>query len=136
MKHSKPLLYIAETVSRTLDNGVQGVYLLGCAKQNGAAFDIQYFGRSDVCLKTRLLRHEKRNVTYYFKAIVCESAKAAFILEAYLWHCISRNGKLMNKIHPASPFGTKYRCPYCDFSKTMKERIRFLISDRRKGRTK
>ena len=81
---------------------VPGVYLL--FRVDGACLQPVYVGRSDRCLRARLLRHPYRELDF-FTFEVCQSPLAAYIAErrAYLWLRPS-----LNKAFPAVPQG--YGC--------------------------
>lgn len=84
-----------------------GVYALGYT--SGNIFYIYRTGRSDDDVKGRL----KQQAGDYaqFKFAYASSAKDAFQKECELYH--DYPGVPDNKIHPARPGGSGWRCPRC-----------------------
>jgi hypothetical protein len=82
-----------------------GVYALGHSA-DGRNLTVQYVGRSDSDLKTRLHQHEGEYIL--FKYGYLPDAKAAFERECILFHDFNPPD---NKYHPDRPDGTKYPCP-------------------------
>lgn len=77
-------------------------------------FIVEYIGRSDTCLNTRI-RH---GIGEYemFKFSYAESVKEAFEKECNNYHDFGGKEKLNNAIHPARPEGSDIGCPVegCD----------------------
>lgn len=97
-----------------------GVYILG--DESNGEFVFQYVGRSDQCLQTRLLNHGLLYSCPYFIFSYTDTAKEAFELESKWWHDCKNNGiHLLNMIHPDSPSGALFACPYCQFRGEIKE---------------
>lgn len=97
-----------------------GVYILG--DENDGQLVFRYVGRSDHCLQTRLLTHGLLYRCSYFIFSYTDTAREAFELESKWWHDCKNSGKnLLNIIHPDSPSGTSFLCPYCQFRNEMKE---------------
>ena len=87
---------------------VPGAYALGRVV-NGSIFLISYVGRSDKDVNARLHDHvEGEHSSFKFEPYA--SAKAAFEKECDLYHDFSPPG---NKVHPARPVGTRWKCPRC-----------------------
>lgn len=106
-------------IRRTVEADRPGAYLLGELK--GSRFDVRYVGRSDSCLKSRLLTHNHLYECSYFTFRYASSPKDAFLMECKAWHDYQGSrGKLLNKIHPAAPAGQHIECPYCHFAQGMK----------------
>jgi len=84
-----------------------GAYALGDTLANGN-FGIDYVGRSDKDVNDRL--HDHVGKYKRFKYDYFSSAKAAFEKECNLWHDFSPSD---NKVHPARPNGTNWKCPRC-----------------------
>lgn len=96
-------------VSSSLPAGVPGCYLL--LDRDGRPL---YVGRSDECLRQRLLGHplSLRRRASHFTAAVTDTPRGAYLLECYWWHRYRRDGVgLINRIHPASQANTI--CPFC-----------------------
>lgn len=97
-----------------------GVYVLG--DESNGEFVFRYVGRSDHCLQTRLLNHGLLYHYPYFIFSYTDTAKEAFELESKWWHDCKNNGiHLLNMIHPDSPSGALFACPYCQFQGEIKE---------------
>ena len=97
-----------------------GVYILG--DENDGQLVFRYVGRSDHCLQTRLLTHGLLYRCSYFIFSYTDTAREAFELESKWWHdCKSSGMNLLNIIHPDSPSGAFFPCPYCQFRNEMKE---------------
>lgn len=98
----------------------RGVYILGDEKDG--RFIYRYVGRSDHCLQTRLLTHGLLYRCSYFVFAYADTAREAFELESKWWHdCKNSGADLLNIIHPDSPSGASFPCPYCEFRNRMKE---------------
>lgn len=85
-----------------------GAYALGAIREN--TFYISYVGRSDGDVGGRLKQH----VGHYrqFKFDFFASPKAAFEKECNLFHDFGATS-LDNKVHPARPQGSGWKCPRC-----------------------
>lgn len=92
-----------------------GVYALG-NDENG--FKVGYVGRSDYCLQNRLATHNHLYSFDYFIFKYASCVEEAFELECRFWHA-SKEKKITNQIHPASPTNSGLRCPYCSFAEHM-----------------
>lgn len=85
-----------------------GAYVLGRILANGN-FQIDYAGRSDGDVAGRLQQHVPERYTH-FKFGYFASAKAAFEKECRLYHDFDPPD---NKVHPARPQGSDWKCPVC-----------------------
>ena len=72
-----------------------------------------YVGRSDSCLRGRLLGHPLLKAATHVIWEVCPTARRAFHMEAYWYDRLSPSGTLINKVHPARPCGDARPCPFC-----------------------
>ena len=102
--------------------GKCGVYALG--EMIEGDFVVKYVGRSDNCLRTRLLTHNYLYMYSYFYFLYTESPEKAFRLESQWWHkCVDFDITIINKIHPASPVKAGLVCPYCQFAQNIKQSV-------------
>ena len=83
-----------------------GTYSLGEVLDN--KFYVLYVGRSDSCLKTRLLQHAQSGEFNFFRFRVSRTKKNAYKKECIAFHV--HNGA-KNKIHPAH--NGSCNCPIC-----------------------
>jgi len=98
---------IDENVTRTSP----GVYALDKTTTPGFHFD--YVGRADDDLNARLKSHLGSEYRY-FEFDYATSPKDAFEKECELYHDHGGpEGKLDNKVHPARPAGSGWKCPRC-----------------------
>jgi hypothetical protein len=107
---SGPFALTTQGVQAAVPSTSPGAYALGKTNDKGA-FVIHYVGRADADLRARLLGHVK---AWYpqFKASYFGSAKAAFEKECQLFHSFGETA-LDNKIHPARPEGSNWKCLRC-----------------------
>ena len=88
-----------------------GNYCLGTLKDK--VIVPKYVGRSDECVKTRLLQHaldqEKLKKYSIFKYCYQDNVKNAYHMECKNYHDFEK--QLDNKIHPDQPKGKSYTCP-------------------------
>lgn len=89
-----------------------GNYALGYVKENGK-FIVEYVGRSDADLNTRLKQHANVGKYRMFKYSYATSGKAAFEKECQNFHDFGGTELLDNEIHPDRPAGSAWECPYC-----------------------
>jgi hypothetical protein len=97
------------------DNGIKnevlrtspGAYALGDEKDS--TFYVKYIGRSDSDVNDRLHDHVGGSYSK-FKYEYYSSSKAAFEKECHLYHDFSPDA---NKVHPARPSGSSFKCPDC-----------------------
>ena len=85
-----------------------GAYALG--RWNGSTFYVDYVGRSDGDVNGRLKQWVGSKYTH-FKFGFYDSAKAAFEKECRLFHDFGGAKTLDNKVHPARPQGSSWKCP-------------------------
>lgn len=93
-------------VRALIPEGLTGTYVLF---KDGEA---EYIGRSDSCLRRRLLVHAYRRRAHYFRYEVHNHAVDSFGMECALFHA-PPGARLSNRLHPASPQGSAARCPFC-----------------------
>ena len=114
MEFGSAILFLPEAIKAFIEPGRSGVYVLGVV-DNG--FCYKYVGRSDICLRTRLLEHEYLYRFPYFIFKYAGTPEEAFVLESKWWHdCNTQNIRLYNRIHPDAPSHSTLSCPYCQFS--------------------
>lgn len=120
MKHV--FLFLPEVIRVVVGKGKAGAYALGDVVDG--KFYVGYVGRSDTCLRTRLLSH---NYLYDFSYFCFQCAKTpseAFAQEAGLWHaCVDYGIPIRNRIHPDSPVNAHMKCPYCQSAKIIKQSL-------------
>lgn len=75
-----------------------------------------YVGRSDNCLRRRLINHPFIEVASYFLWNICHSKFHAFCVESFWFHKFQHQTQLLNIIHPAKPVGCQTFCPFCETS--------------------
>jgi hypothetical protein len=108
---SGPYKLIDETINKIVTKRSPGVYILGYVSLN-ETFIIEYVGRSDDDLNKRL--HDWVGKYKSFKASYSSSSKTAFEKECRIWHDFGGlRGLLDNKVHPARPIGSGWKCPIC-----------------------
>ncbi len=88
-----------------------GVYLL--AKYEEGSLASGYVGRSDTCLRRRLVYHNLLGRFDYFTFKIATNAEQAFVEEAGWWHLLRNEDFLLNSIHPSVPKYGEMICPYC-----------------------
>ena len=93
-----------ETIDRIVTARSAGAYALGYVSQG--TFYVSYVGRSDDDLAARLKRHIGEYAAFQYAYM--PSPSAAFEKECRLYHEFNPPD---NKVHPARPEGTNYRCP-------------------------
>lgn len=72
-----------------------------------------YVGRSDRCLRTRLIGHSLIETATHFFVIPCSCEEEAYRWESALFHWLKNKGASLNQIHPARPASLIVRCPFC-----------------------
>jgi hypothetical protein len=70
-----------------------------------------YVGRSDVCLRRRLLRHAYDRRAEYFAFDTHWSQVHAYTMECAVFHAL--RPQLSNLIHPDAPNHLEIHCPFC-----------------------
>ena len=94
------------TICKLVPEGKPGTYFLG--EKLDDRFYVLYVGRSDACLRTRLLQHANAGIFNFFRFRMSRSTTGAFKKECYAFHSYK---ELKNKVHPANN-GT-CNCPIC-----------------------
>jgi hypothetical protein len=69
-----------------------------------------YVGRSDTCLRRRLLEHSQNWPHSYFTYDVAFSTHDAYSMECSLFHALDRTA---NIAHPQRPQSGQPSCPFC-----------------------
>lgn len=110
-----PRLLLPEVVKQVVVPACPGAYALGHAGPDG--FLVGYVGRSDTCLRSRLLSHNYLWHFEYFLFRYAANSEAAFHLECEFWHAYRK--QLCNVIHPAVPTGSNASCRYCGFAEAV-----------------
>lgn len=111
-------LFLPEIIRAVVDKGTAGIYALG--EVVGDEFFVGYVGRSDTCLRTRLLSHNYLYDFSYFYFQYAGTAAAAYTKESELWHaCVDYGIPIRNRIHPDSPVNAHLKCPYCQSGKVI-----------------
>ena len=85
-----------------------------------------YVGRSDICLRNRLLRHAHTKRADYFNYDIQSTLEKCFIAECSAYHAML--GKIDNLIHPAPPKGLDIKCSFCCSTFDQVRNNRFTIS--------
>ena len=119
---NRVFLFLPEIIRMLVDKGKAGVYALGEVVDD--EFFIGYVGRSDTCLRTRLLSHNYLYDFSYFYFQYAETPANAYAKEAGLWHsCVDYGIPIRNRIHPDSPVDAHLKCPYCLSAKMIKQSL-------------
>lgn len=96
-----------------VDNAVYsvcaGAYALGKMLDGQNVFGVHYVGRSDTDVNGRLKQHVVEWYPRFFYEYY-SSPKAAFEKECNLYHDFNPPD---NKVHPARPVNTYWKCPRC-----------------------
>lgn len=102
-----------DDIDLRIPEGKIGNYAYGYINERGA-FVVQYVGRSDIDVKSRILHGIGRYKLYKFS--LASSLKEAFEKECHNYHDFGGSAKLDNTIHPDKPEGKDYECPVkgCD----------------------
>ena len=103
-----PYPLTTDGVTKSVTSTLPGAYALGFSDEK-ETFHVQYVGRSDDDVKARLLKHVPEPYRQ-FKFEYYASAKAAFEKECELYHDFPNDN---NKLHPARPEGSYWKCPRC-----------------------
>jgi hypothetical protein len=97
----------ARYISMMLPAAKPGSYLLLESSQP------VYVGRSDRCVRQRLLSHPLRGKATHFTATITDDARGAYLLECYWFHRYRSDGAgLRNQIHPPG-WQPNAQCPFC-----------------------
>ena len=110
-------------VGAMLPRGTIGVYVL---MRNTAPI---YVGRSDHCLRSRLLGHELFPSATHVIWEPCGADRRAFELEAFWFHQLRSRPDVLNLAHPGRPNGYPAACPYCNVEQGFDERFKVIGSD-------
>lgn len=86
-----------------------GVFALGYGAMGGV-FYVNYIGRADDDLRSRLLDFIGSDVEFKFRVIA--TSKEAFVKECELFHDFRPPG---NRLHPVRPPLSGWVCPRCSF---------------------
>lgn len=107
---SGPYPLTSDGVDNAITQTSAGAYALGKLDTSDNKFIIHYVGRSDDDLNARLKQHV---LLWYpqFKAAYATSSKNAFEMECELYHAYGIHGD--NKVHPARPAYSGWKCPCC-----------------------
>lgn len=70
-----------------------------------------YIGRSDTCLRNRLLAHAHTKRADYFDYDIQWTIEKCFIAECSAYHALLNKSE--NLIHPSMPKGLQIECPFC-----------------------
>jgi hypothetical protein len=98
-----------------LPHGTIGVYVL---LRDAAPI---YVGRSDHCLRSRLLEHAPLPFAAHVIWEPCGTDLWAFELEAFWFHQLRSRPDVLNLAHPGRPNGYVAICPYCGAEKGLDE---------------
>jgi hypothetical protein len=104
-----PFSLTKNEIDRVITRVSPGAYALG--NSEGNTFYVNYVGRSDDDLNGRLKDHVGKY--QQFKAGYFPTAKAAFEKECNLFHDFGEYS-LDNKVHPARPALSYWKCPRCN----------------------
>ena len=98
-----------DNIDKIAPIGLAGNYIYSEPKKAG--LNPYYIGRSDTDINDR----SKHGIDEYGKVSLLSSknSKESFELECLLFHRFGKDKLLSNKIHPAKPKDTNYKCPYC-----------------------
>ena len=115
-----PYRMTPDIIRRVVKADHPGAYVLGDVVDG--VFSPRYVGRSDHCLRTRLLTHNYIYQYPYFFFAYARNEAEAYAAECKWWHdCYNQGIDLRNKIHPDSPTGQGLSCPYCQFADAIEE---------------
>jgi hypothetical protein len=120
-----PSLLLPRVVREVVAPGFAGAYVLG---NDHDGFKVGYVGRSDTCLRSRLLAHSYLCAFEYFIFLFVDHVAAAFYAECELYHAYRQlNTVLANRLHPAAP-SADVGCRYCAFASSWRvTQIRSLV---------
>lgn len=96
-----------ESITAVLQRSSPGVFALGY-KGRDDAFYINYIGRSDHDVRSRLLELIGSDVSFKFG--LTDTAEEAFIRECELFHAFRPPA---NRVHPGRPATFNWACPRC-----------------------
>lgn len=107
-----------EKINEIVTNTSAGNYALGYLNKENT-FIVEYVGRSDSNLNTRLLQHIGEGYKK-FKYSYANNSKEAFEKECKNYHDFGGSDSLNNEIHPAKPADKNWECPECLKTKNQK----------------
>lgn len=112
--------FSAGVVRETVVGGCKGAYTLGSLV--GGVYTVGYVGRSDRCVRERLVAHELLGEFDAFAVRYADDAPNAFVLECAFWHELHDAGlPMLNRVHPATPRHSGLACPYCAFARGVEQ---------------
>lgn len=95
------------TIRLHIPRRVPGSYLLlDCGRA-------VYIGRSDSCLRRRLEAHPLLAAATHVAWEAATSPERSFLNEAFWFHELRSDPRVLNRAHPARPAGSTQGCPYC-----------------------
>ena len=103
--------YPINKIELYVTQSMPGVYILS---RDGKT--VAYVGRSDTDLRSRLQQSAREGIGYvYFWFEYTDSSKEAYLKECEYYHKYNPKDNIN---HPATPFGTNWKCPIvgCPFS--------------------
>jgi hypothetical protein len=105
-------LFTKEKIDEVVEKNKVGNYALGYINDE-KKFVVNYVGRSDTCIHSRLYSHEKleHKKCTDFKFLYANSVDDAYEKECHNYHDFGEDKKLLNDIHPASPEDKDLECP-------------------------
>lgn len=106
-----PYFFNKDKVDEVVTRTSSGNYALGYVNDENA-FIVQYVGRADIDVNTRLKQHIGEPYKR-FKFSYASSPKVAFEKECRNYHDFGESKKLNNKIHPDRPQNSSWKCPCC-----------------------
>lgn len=106
-----PYFFNKDKVDEVVTRTSAGNYALGYVNDENA-FIVQYIGRADIDVNTRLKQHIGEPYKR-FKFSYASSPKVAFEKECRNYHDFGESKKLNNKIHPDRPQNSSWKCPCC-----------------------
>ena len=106
-----PYFFNKDKVDEVVTRTSAGNYALGYVNDENA-FIVQYVGRADIDVNTRLKQHIGEPYKR-FKFSYASSPKVAFEKECRNYHDFGESKKLNNKIHPDRPQHSSWKCPCC-----------------------
>lgn len=106
-----PFLLDSKIIDLKVTLAKPGNYYLG--EYRDRTFYVLYVGSDHVNVKIRLKQHIGEPCPY-FMFRYASSPKDAYVFESQKYHDFGgERGNLLNKIHPAKPDGSDWKCPVC-----------------------
>ena len=108
-----PYDFSSSEIDRVVTKTSPGNYGLGSSSEDRKTFYVRYVGRSDSNVNQEL---EARLTLRYaeFKFSYATSARLAFEKECRNYHDFGGSEELDNKVHPARPANSDWKCPVCN----------------------